>query len=474
MADMNEKKGMDMTQGSPFQRIVVFTIPMILGNIFQQLYNVGDTKVVSYFLNEHAFAAVGMTAVVSNTLMFLVNGFTQGFGILTAAAFGMKDVKRIRRNVAGSAVQTICITSLLMILAFLTVRPLLVLLQTPDELLMQAESYIRIIFIGMPFSALYNLTANQLRSLGDSKVPLYCLLISIGLNLLLDILFVGYLFHSIEGAAYATVASQCVCSFSCFIYGAIRYREYLPKKDDFHIVASEFRELFLTGLSMGLMGCIVNIGSIILQSGINGLGADILAAHTAGRRILDIQMTLVYTFGITMTTYVSQNYGAGRIDRIKSGVRTALGIVTAMSVFLICFSMLFARPLVMWVASTKNNLIIDNAAMYCRVGAWFFPALGPLFVLRCSLQGMGHKAAPLFSSILELCVKIASVAFMVPVLGYFGVALTEPLSWVLMTMLLTIGYVIAMRKSRPVEEGGSAGDGPDLFRKDKKNDQNCL
>ena len=450
MADINTKRGMDMTQGSPFQRIVFFTIPLILGNIFQQLYNVGDTKVVSYFLNEHAFAAVGMTAVISNTLVFLINGFTQGFGILTAAAFGMKEVKRIRRNVAGSVILTICITAFLTILAFLTVGTMLTLLQTPDELMNQAESYIRIIFIGIPFTALYNLTANQLRSLGDSKVPLYCLMFSIGLNLILDILFVGYQFHSIEGAAYATVASQCVCSLSCFIYGMIRYKEFLPQKEDFRIVASEYRELFLTGLSMGLMGCIVNIGTIILQSGINRLGADILAAHTAGRRILDIQMSLVYTFGITMTTYVSQNYGAGRIDRIRSGVRTALGIVTAMSLFLIFFSMLFARPLVTWVASTKNGLIIDNATMYCKVGVWFFPALGPLFVLRCSLQGMGHKAVPLFSSILELCVKIVSVAFMVPILGYLGVALTEPLSWVLMTALLTIGYISAMKKTRPV------------------------
>ena len=450
--DIDAKKGMDMTQGSPFQRIILFTIPLILGNIFQQLYNVGDTKVVSYYINEHAFAAVGMTAVISNTLVFLINGFTQGFGILTAAAFGMKDIKRIRRNAAGSFILTICITVFLTLLAFLTVKKMLVLLQTPEELMLQAESYIRIIFMGIPFTALYNLTANQLRSLGDSKVPLYCLVFSIGLNLLLDILFVGYLFHSIEGAAYATVASQCVCSLSCFIYGTIRYREYLPQKEDFRVIASECRELFLTGLSMGLMGCIVNIGTIILQSGINGLGADILAAHTAGRRILDIQMALVYTFGITMTTYVSQNYGAGRIDRIKSGVRTAIGIVTGMSLFLIIFSMLFARPLVTWVASTENGFIIDNAAMYCKIGAWFFPALGPLFVLRCSLQGMGHKAVPLFSSILELCVKIASVAFMVPILGYLGVALTEPISWVLMTILLSIGYIFAMKKMQPVKE----------------------
>ncbi|MCR5283439.1 MAG: hypothetical protein K6E18_08720 [Lachnospiraceae bacterium] len=355
---MDKQKGMDMTVGSPFQKIVLFTIPLILGNILQQLHNLGDTKVVSFYLHEHAFAAVGMTAVISNTLIGLVNGFTQGFGILTAAAFGMKNPVKIRKNVAGSFVLTVILTTLLMTGAFLSIRNLLVLLHTPELLIDQAEAYIRIIFLGLPFTALYNLTANQLRSLGESKVPLYCLTASIFLNLLLDI----------------------------------------------------------------------------------------LAAHTSGRRVLDIQMTLLYTFGFAMTTYVSQNFGAGRVDRIKQGVKTAIGIVSVLSLCLIVFSMFFARILVTWIASTDNQLIIENATMYCRVGTWFFPALGPLFILRCSLQGMGHRVVPLSTSVLEFFVKIFSVAILVPYLGYLGVALTEPISWVLMASILAVGYLAVMRK----------------------------
>ena len=442
---MENKKTMDMTEGSPLRIIILFTIPIILGNIFQQLYNIGDTKVVSYFCDEHAYGAVGLTAPVSNMVIGLINGFTQGFGILVANAFGAKDRERIRKNVAGAAVLTLGLTVFLLVLSFSVIRPVLVLLNTPDELMELALSYVRIILVGIPFTALYNLSANLIRSLGDSRTPLYCLIASIALNIVLDILFVGVLGMGISGAAVATVLAQAVCSVACFLYGILKFKDYLPKRGDFALNKKEYGELFTMGLSMGLMGCIVNIGTIILQSGINGLGADIVSAHTAGRRLLDILMALTYTFGFTMTTYVSQNMGAGRFDRVRLGVRTAITIVLTISAVSIVFSLFFARPIVTWIASTENQAIVDNAAMYVKVGSCFFPALGPLFVLRCSLQGMGRKTVPIASSVLELCIKIISVLVLVPWLGYLGIALTEPISWVFMTMLLAWGYIFAVR-----------------------------
>ena len=440
------KKTMDMTEGSPLRIILLFTLPIILGNIFQQLYNIGDAKVVSFFLDEHAFAAVGMTAVVSNMLTGLINGFTQGFGIQVANAFGAKDRDRIRRNVAGSAMLTVCLTVVLSALGFALIERVLGLLQTPAELMDPALRYVRIILMGIPFTALYNLSANLLRSLGNSKTPLYCLLGSIFLNVLLDIIFIGVVHMNIEGAAAATVLSQAVGSGTCFLYGIIRFKEYLPGRGDWHIDKEEYRELFLMGLSMGLMGCIVNIGTIILQSGINGLGADIVAAHTAGRRLLEIMMSLIYTFGFTMTTYTSQNIGAGRLDRVRKGVSTANGIVTVISAICILFAFLFAQHIVTWIASTDVAFIKENATMYCLVGVCFFPVLGPLFVLRCTLQGLGRKVFPLVSSGLEFCFKVFSVCVLVPWLGYFGIALTEPISWTLMTLILTVGYIITIRR----------------------------
>ena len=434
------KKNLDMTEGSPFRLIILFTIPIILGNIFQQLYNIGDAKVVSYYLNEHAFAAVGMTAVISNTLIGLINGFTQGFGILTANAFGAKDSDRIRRCVAGSAVLTGILMVVLTLVGFIFIEPMLGWLNTPEEVMPYALSYVRIILLGIPFTALYNLSANLLRSLGDSRTPLYCLIASIIMNLLMDMLFVGVLKWGIEGAAVATVVSQGICSFACAIYGITHFKEALPGKEDWHVSRHEYGELFLTGLSMGLMGCIVNIGTIILQGAINSLGPDILAAHTAGRRLVDIMMSLIYTYGFTMTTYVSQNMGAGRTDRIRQGVRIATLIVTVESIVLIIFTFIFSGDIVTWIASTDNTIVQDNAKLYTRVMVCFYPVLGPLFILRCTLQGVGKKTVPLVSSVLELSVKVLSAIWLTPLLGYLGIALTEPISWILMTTILSVGY----------------------------------
>ena len=446
-------KNMDMTTGRPLRMIILFTIPIILGNIFQQLYNIGDAKVVSFYLDQNAFASVGMTAVVSNMVIGLLNGFTQGFGILTANAFGAKDPGRIRRNVAGAAVLTIIITVVLTLLSFLLIGKILIWLDTPDEMYDVALRYVRIILIGIPFTALYNLSANLLRSLGDSRTPLYCLIASILLNLGLDFLFIGAFGMGIEGAAIATVLSQAVCSTACFVYGLTHFREYLPGKGDWQLTGHEYRELFVIGLSMGLMGCIVNIGTIILQTAINGLGADIVAAQTAGRRLLDILMSLIYTYGFTMTTFTSQNMGAGKPDRVRQGVRTAVGIVTVTSAVIILFSFLFADSIVSWIASTDDTFICENAAMYVKTGVCFFPVLGPLFILRCTLQGKGQKVVPLASSVMELVVKILSVLLLVPWLGYFGVALTEPISWVIMTTMLTVGYIWSVRRDRITGNG---------------------
>ena len=441
-----KKKGqMDMTEGSPLRMIILFTIPIILGNIFQQLYNIGDAKVVSFYMDEHAFAAVGMTGVVSNMLIGLINGFTQGFGILVANAFGAKDERRLRRNISGSAFLTIIITAVLMSASFIFIEDILKLLNTPDELMALAKSYIRIILLGLPFTALYNLSANVLRSIGDSRTPLYCLIISIVLNIGMDIVFVGFIGMGIEGAAFATIIAQGICSISCFIYGITHFKAYMPDKGNLKLDKDEYKGLFVMGLSMGLMGCIVNIGTIILQSAINGLGADIVAAHTAGRRLLDILMSLIYTYGFTMTTFTSQNAGAGKIKRIKQGVRTATCIVTVTSIVIIAFTFLFSDMIVSWIASSDRSVITSNASMYCKVGVCFFPVLGPLFILRCTLQGVGRKVIPLSSSIMELLVKVLSASFLVSKIGYLGIALTEPISWTLMTTILAIGYIVIFR-----------------------------
>ena len=431
----------DMTKGFPAKVIIMFAIPLMLGNILQQLYNVTDSKIVSESI-ESGLAAIGATAVVSNLLINFICGLTQGFGIMIARSFGEKDYVSLRRYVAGTVKLTSVVTVIFTVVFLIVIRPVLVLLNTPADILDDAVSYVRIIIAGLVFVALYNMSANILRSMGDSKRPLICLIIGIVVNVGLDILFVIVLKTGITGAAYATVISQFIAGICCFLLIIIKYRHIIPKKDEWKPNRQQYGSMIAAGSSMALMGCIVSIGTVILQSGINGLGTDYVTAHIAGRRVFDIMMVMIFTIGLSMTTYVSQNLGAGEYGRIRKGIWHAIVIDTIIASALVVFAYTLGGRVVKWVASTDNEEVVSAGIRYIRVGVLFFYVLGPLFILRCSLQGLGQKIVPLVSSCLELTVKILSTAFLVPWLGYFGVILTEPVSWVVMIVPLIVVYII--------------------------------
>lgn len=431
----------DLTRGYPAKVILMFAIPLMLGNIFQQLYNMADSKIVSTFVGTGALAAVGATSVVSNTLIGFINGLTQGFAILIANSFGAKDEKRMRQYVAGTMILTAGVTVFLTVFGLTFIEPVLRMLKTPEDILGNAAAYVKIIIAGIVFTAVYNMCANVLRAVGDSKTPLYCLIFAVVANIVLDLLFVAVFGWGIRGAAYATVIAQAMSGVLCAAYALVKFKNLIPGGNEWELTGQQYRELTTTGLSMGLMGCIVNIGTIVLQSAINGLGTKIVAAHTAGRRVFDILMIIIFTIGFSMTTFVSQNVGAGKISRIKQGIRHALVIVTVETTVLIVICFLSGEAVVRWITNTNDHEIIDAAVMYIRVGVIFFYVLGPLFILRCSLQGMGRKIIPVCSSILEMVVKVLSANFLVPAFAYFGVALTEPISWIVMTTLLAIAYL---------------------------------
>ena len=430
----------ELTKGYPAKVIVMFAIPLMCGSIFQQLYNMADSKIVSTYVGTTAFAAVGATGVISNMLIGFVNGLTQGFAILVANCFGAKKDREMRQYVSGTIYLTAAVSVVLTICSLFLIVPLLRMLRTPEDILPFAVDYVRIILAGIIFTALYNLCANVLRAVGDSKTPLYCLLFAVFVNIGLDLLFVKGLSWGIRGAAIATVISQALSGFLCLGYILIRFRMLIPKGTEWRLESGQYGALISTGLSMGLMSCIVNIGTIVLQSAINSLGTEIVAAHTAARRVFDILTVTIYNVGVAITTFVSQNMGAGKKDRIRQGVRHALLIVTGITTGLIVICFVFGRPVLIWLTSSTNPVIIDAAVMYSRISICFFYVLGPLFVLRCALQGMGRKIIPVCSSILEMFVKVLSATLLVPRLAYLGVALTEPISWTLMTILLAVAY----------------------------------
>ncbi len=431
----------DLTKGYPAKIIIMFAIPIICGNIFQQLYNIADSKIVSTYVSTNAFAAVGATSVVSNTIIGFISGLTQGFAIPVANSYGAKDYKRMRRYVAGTIILSLAVATMLTVLSLLFIGGILRALHTPSDIMQDALAYVRIILAGTILTALYNMCANVLRAVGDSKTPLYCLMTAVVINVVLDLFFVRALDMQIKGAAYATVIAQGVAALMCMCYIGVRFREILPHGEEWKPETGQYPDLITTGLSMGLMSCIVNIGTVVLQGAINGLGTAIVAAHTAARRIFDILTVTLFSIGIAMTTYVSQNMGAGKPERVKQGVKQAIIMVTVITTVLIIICFAFAEPVFRWLTSSDDSQIIEPAVMYSHISIIFFYVLGPLFVLRCSLQGMGRKVIPVCSSVLEMVIKILSAQFLVPVFAYTGVAFTESISWVAMTILLASAYL---------------------------------
>ncbi len=429
-----------LTKGYPAKVVMMFAIPLMFGSIFQQLYNMADSKIVSHYVSTDALAAVGATAVISNTIIGLVNGLTQGFTILVANSFGAKDTKRMRQFVAGTIVLTMVISIILMVGGLVFVVPMLELLNTPENIMSDAVAYVRIIIAGLIFTSIYNMCANILRAVGDSKTPLYCLLVAVVVNIVLDLLFVAVWQWGIEGAAVATVIAQLLSGVLCGGYILFRFREVLPTRADWRLEKGQYLDLFTTGLAMGLMGCIVNIGTIVLQGAINPLGTDIVTAHTAARRVFDILTVIIYTVGVAMTTYTSQNMGARQPSRVRQGVRHSILIVSGITTVLIVICYLFGEPVICWISSTDNRNIIEPAVMYMQICIWFYYVLGPLFILRSTLQGMGRKIIPVTTSVMEMVIKIISANFLVPAFAYVGVAFTEPISWVAMTIVLIVGY----------------------------------
>lgn len=437
----------DLTVGKPMKVIWAFAVPMILGQIAQQLYSFTDSAIVGNFVSPKALAAVGSTTVISNMMIGFINSGTMGLAIPIAKYYGAKDYSKMRRCIGASALITLITSLTLTILGLVFIRPLLVLLKTPRNIMDMAGDYVMIIIVGLCFCSLYNLCANVLRAVGDSKTPLYFLGISVVLNICLDLLFIKVFNMGVKGAAIATIISQALAGISAFLYICTRVKHILPKKDEFAVDTGDIKDLIQSALAMGFMSCIVNIGTIILQCAINKLGTDIVTAHTAARRIFDILMFMLYIVGNAVTTFVSQNMGAGKYDRVHQGVRSAIIINTIITTIMIVFGWLLSPALIRLVAGTSDSFIIDPAVRYVRIGVTCFYVLGPLFVLRCAMQGMGRKIVPVMSSSMECIGKILAVMFLAPRLGYMGITITEPIIWGCCTLMLSIMYL-----SKPVEK----------------------
>ncbi len=436
---------LNMTEGSILKNLMYFAVPVLIGNIFQQLYNIADTAVIGNILGDDALAAVGVAAPVYNLLIGFASGLTNGFAVIIARYFGANNEREMKKSVSLTYILSAIIAVVLTVGSVAVLHPLMRALKTPDNIITDTESYMRIIIIFSAVTIAYNMLAGMMNAIGNSKAPLYFLIISTFVNIGLDILFVKFFNMGVAGAAYATVISQGVSVVLCFMYALKKCDFLVFRKSELIWDRALLADLTSTGLSMGLMYAIVSVGSVILQSAVNSFGTSTITAHTAARKIDDIFMLPLSTISMAVSTSTSQNFGAGKTDRVKQGIRYGIIISFIWSAFSVLICVLFCKPMIQALTGTTDKIVISTASKYIIWNVSFFFVLGILFVLRSSLQGVGRKFVPVMGSVVEFLLKILAVAVLAPKLGYFGICILEPIIWIVCAVIVMLDYSVFIK-----------------------------
>ena len=433
-------KQVDLTKDSIVKSLLIFGLPIFFSSLFQQLYNTMDTMIVGNTLGDQSLAAIGACAAIFELLIGFALGVGNGLSIVCARAFGSKDEELLKHSVGGAIVIGLFLTIAIMLFSTICLYPLLELLKTPANIIEESYSYISTvtIFVGIMFS--YNLCAGLLRAIGNSVMPLVFLIISSGLNIGLDLLLITQLHMGIRGAAVATVIAQGISALLCVMYIFKKAPILIPSKKHFKFDKELYAELAGQGFSMGFMMCIVSTGTVILQSAINDFGYLIIAGHTTARKLNSFCIMPSATLAMALSTFVSQNKGANQRDRIVQGVKIAHMMSIAWAVIVTVVLFFAAEPLVALLSGSSESVVLENGSLYLKLNAPFYSVLGILLGLRNSLQGLGRKLIPLVSSIIEFFGKIVFVWIFIPVLGYLGVILCEPVIWCCMCLQLWFAF----------------------------------
>ncbi len=430
----------DMTVGNPTKIILNFTLPIFIGNVFQQFYNMADAVIVGKFVGTKALAAVGSTG----TIMFLIYGFvvdmTAGFTVLTAQKFGAGDLPAMRRTVAGASILSLIIGLILTAAFMLLMEPWLHLMNTPSDIYADAYSYIMIISGGILAQMLYNLLASILRALGNSKVPLYFLIFSALLNIALDLFFIIVFHMGAAGAAIATIISQGVSGLLCLVYIIKKVPILHMTREDWHPEGALLKRQMQIGIPMALQYSITAIGTMMVQSSLNILGSTLVAAFTAASKIEQVVTQAYVALGTTIATYGAQNMGAGNIPRIRKGFRSSTIIGVVYSFAAAALVMTVGKYMSYLFVSEDVALIIDSVDIYLKcVGAFFIP-LTIVNIYRNGIQGLGYGLLPMMAGVAELIGRGVVAVIAARQHSYLGVCLASPAAWVLAAVLLLVMY----------------------------------
>lgn len=434
----------DLTKGAPLKLMLLFSIPLLIGNIFQQFYNIADIIIVGRTLGMDALAAVGAVSPLFFLIMFIVVGLTNGFSVITGQKFGAKDYVGVRRSVTMSTILSSVFTIVFSIVCAVFMNQILFLMNVPQEIYKDAYYYIQIVVFGLITVNFYNLLASIIRALGDSMTPLYCLIIASILNIFLALLFILKFNWGVPGSAVAVILSQAISIVLCLLY----VKKYFPilhlKKSDWVFDWKQDYQFALehlrVGAPMAVQFAILGAGILIIQSVCNSFGSDVIAAFTAALRIEQMATLPMISFGVALSAFVAQNFGAGNFSRIRFGVKKASLINIGLSLFMAFIMHFWGGFFVRIFVGSGNDNVVEIAHSYLFMSSIFYFFLAQIFIYRNALQGLGRAVIPLIASIGELLMRAFAAVYLAVKIGYFGVFYAGPIAWITASVVLAAGY----------------------------------
>ena len=436
----------DMTSGSTMKLILGFAVPLLMGMLFQQVYSLVDTIIVGRFLGVSALAAVGATGSINFLIIGFCQGICNGFALPVAQRFGAKDYDGLRKYVGNSAVLSIIFGGAITLITVIACRPILELMQTPADIIDMSYHYIVVIFAGIPAIILYNILSAYLRSLGDSITPVIFLVLSAGLNIGLDLLFIVTFHWGVFGAAFATVLSQAVSGILCLILIIKKFDILHLAHDDWRLDWRYSKYLLIMGLPMGLQYSITAIGSVILQASVNTLGSAAVASMTAGSKISMFVMCPFDALGSTMATFGGQNVGAGRLDRLGRGLRSAVILGAIYSALILVVLIFFGRGLILLFVSANEAAVIAQAKQFLVTNAAFYLMLALVNIVRFLIQGMGFSGFAVFAGVFEMIARALVGLVFVPIFGFTAACFASPLAWIFADCFLIPAFFHCRKK----------------------------
>lgn len=449
-----------MTEGRILPVMLQFAIPVMIGSLFQNLYNLADMSIAGYTLGDHALAAIA----ASHSIVYLINavsmGFNTGNAIMISQSFGAGSMENARKSFAG--VLELCLGMIIvMTLALgLLTGPLLHLVRTPEELYSDAWDYIIIMILGQCASMLYNMYAAVFRSLGNSRMPLIFLICSSVLNVGLDLLFIVPLGMGVRGAALATIVAQAISAILSGIYFYVNYPEMRLRAEDLKGNRTLIKEMFPMGAAAAVSNSLFAIGDMAVQGAVNALGSAAIVGQAAAQKIRSFAIIPSIGMANTGATFAAQNHGAGKLDRITKGIYTGVAVNIIVNVFTAAAAFLFGGALIKLVTNTENAEVIANGQLMLRIVVPFIFTQTIVMIYRMSIQGMKRKVIPIIGTAVELCTRFFCALVLAPVIGFLGICFAEPLSWVVSGAVMVIFYYAnVMKKEKAAAESGSADSG---------------